>query len=243
MLIVNADDLGRSITATNAAITCYRAGRISSTSAMVFMEDSERASRAALCTGLDVGLHVNFFEEFSSRSAPDELRKAQAQLRRFLTSSKYASIFFNPLLIRQFSFVFDAQLAEFNRLYGQPPSHLDGHHHMHLATNILVQGELPRGAKVRRSFTFHYGEKSWLNRCYRSAVNWSLKRRYRVTDHFFSLADHLTPERLQRVISLAGKSSVELMVHPQDPAEYTLLMSDAFAEALAHTRLARYNEL
>ncbi len=67
MLIVNADDLGRSKAATDAAMVCYAKGRITSTSAMVFMMDSERAAEAASGAGLDVGLHVNFSEDVLGR--------------------------------------------------------------------------------------------------------------------------------------------------------------------------------
>ena len=48
MLIINADDFGRSVGETNAALECYIAGRITSVSAMVFMADSERAAELAL---------------------------------------------------------------------------------------------------------------------------------------------------------------------------------------------------
>jgi predicted glycoside hydrolase/deacetylase ChbG (UPF0249 family) len=37
MLIVNADDWGRSVAETDSALRCYQAGRITSVSAMVFM--------------------------------------------------------------------------------------------------------------------------------------------------------------------------------------------------------------
>lgn len=243
MLIVNADDLGRSKAETDVALLCHAKGRITSTSAMVFMKDSERASEAASGTGLDVGLHVNFSEEFSAGSIPKELREAHDQIRRFLTAHKYALLIFNPLLIRQFEFVFAAQLAEFNRLYGRAPSHLDGHQHLHLATNMLVQGVLPGGAKVRRNFSFHRQEKSFVNRWYRRAVDQSLIRRHRVTDYFFSLSDHLAPDRFERVICLAREADVELMVHPQRQAEYAFLMSDAYVEALSRVRLAGYDAL
>lgn len=243
MLIVNADDLGRSKAATDAAMVCYAKGRITSTSAMVFMKDSERASEVASGAGVDVGLHVNFSEKFSAGFVPEQLRKAHDQIRRFLSANKYALLIFNPLLIRQFEFVFAAQLAEFNRLYSRPPSHLDGHQHLHLATNMLVQRVLPTGAKVRRSFSFRHGERSFMNRWYRSAVDRSLTRRHRVTDYFFSLSDHLAPERLERVISLAREADVELMVHPQRPAEYAFLMSDMYVETLSQVRLAGYDAL
>jgi len=60
MLIINADDWGRSRTETDAALQCYEKGRITSASAMVFMEDSERAADIAKENQVDVGLHLNF---------------------------------------------------------------------------------------------------------------------------------------------------------------------------------------
>ena len=242
MLIVNADDLGRCKAATDAVTSCYANGRVTSASAMVFMENSERAA-AALGGGLDVGLHVNFSEQFSAKLVPDLVRLEHDRIRRFLGVNRYALLMFNPLLVRQFELVFAAQLAEFVRLYGREPSHFDGHQHLHLATNMLVQRILPLGAKVRRSFSFRHGEKSFVNRWYRSAVDRSLKRRHRVTDYFYSLSDYLTPDRLQPVIALAEQSDVELMVHPQRPTEYAFLMSDAYFEALSHVRLAGYASL
>ena len=59
MLIINADDWGRAVAETDAALRCYRAGRITSVSAMVFMHDSERAATLAKQEDLDAGLHLN----------------------------------------------------------------------------------------------------------------------------------------------------------------------------------------
>ncbi len=50
--------------------------------------------------------------------------------------------------------VFAAQFEEFTRLYGRVPSRLDGHQHMHLCTNMLVDGLYPAGARVRRNLSF-----------------------------------------------------------------------------------------
>jgi predicted glycoside hydrolase/deacetylase ChbG (UPF0249 family) len=55
MIIVNADDWGRSPLETDAALACYRDERITSVSAMVFMEDSVRASELAKEAGIDPG--------------------------------------------------------------------------------------------------------------------------------------------------------------------------------------------
>src|SRR4051812_42150594 len=145
MLIVNADDLGRARAATDNILATFSRGRISSTSAMVFMEDSARAAELALASGIDVGLHINFSEEFTAEGVPAKLRAQHDRIRRFLKSSKYALLFYHPFLRRQFRGVYEAQHAEFVRLYRREPSHLDGHQHMHLASNVLIQRVLPGG--------------------------------------------------------------------------------------------------
>ncbi|HET6489004.1 MAG TPA: ChbG/HpnK family deacetylase, partial [Syntrophales bacterium] len=65
MLIVNADDWGRNRVATDRSLELHRNGRITAVSAMVFMEDSERAAELARMNGLDVGLHLNFTTPFN----------------------------------------------------------------------------------------------------------------------------------------------------------------------------------
>src|SRR5258708_29847218 len=180
MLIVNADDLGRSKSATDNALSCYARQRITSTSAMVFMEDSERAAELILKSGIDVGLHLNFSEGFTGGSVPERLYHSQAHICRFLRTSRYSLLFYNPLLRQQFRDVFQAQYSEFVRLYGCTPSHLDGHHHMHLASNMLIDEIMPSGAKVLRSFSFRHGERTFANRLYRARVARWLGRPYRL---------------------------------------------------------------
>jgi len=243
MLIINADDLGRQQAATDNTLFCYAKHRLTSTSAMVFMADSERAAELALAAGIDVGLHLNLSEDFTAAVVPPRLRDCHERVRRFLTASKYALLFYHPLLRAQFRYEFAAQYEEFLRLYHRPPSHLDGHQHLHLASNMLLQGIFPRGTKVRRSFSFQPGEKSLLNRGYRKIVDHHLAQRHRLTDYFFALSQNLPGDRLARIFALARTANVELMTHPQLPAEYDLLMSDAYGQAIAQTRLAGFDEL
>jgi predicted glycoside hydrolase/deacetylase ChbG (UPF0249 family) len=243
MLIVNADDLGRFKTATDRALSCYAKTRITSTSAMVFMADSERAAELALAARIDVGLHINLSERFTAGFVQPRLQACHGRICRFLNATKYSLLLYHPFLCDEFHCVFEMQLAEFHRLYHRAPSHLDGHQHMHLATNMLMQHILPEGTKVRRSFSFRPGEKSFANRWYRAAVDRCLARRHRTTDYFFALAQHLTPDQLRRVVILANAADVELMTHPQLPGEYNLLMSDGYAEVVSQVHLAGYDAL
>lgn len=233
MLIVNADDLGRCRDDTDSALDCHRGGRITSASAMVFMDDSERAAAAARDAGLSVGLHLNLSESFSAPRVAPDVRSSHERVCRFLRRSKYALIMYHPLLAQDFARVVTAQFEEFRRLYGCEPGHVDGHQHMHLCSNVLLQKLLPGGARVRRSFSFQRGEKSSLNRWYRTRVDRALAARHRLTDHFFSLSQQMQGSRVEALGALAERSDVELMVHPAWPHERAYLMSDAFAALLA----------
>jgi predicted glycoside hydrolase/deacetylase ChbG (UPF0249 family) len=243
MMIVNADDVGRSDSETDAALSCYEMGRITSGSAMVFMADSERAAGLAKRTGLDMGLHLNLDESFTSPCTPLELRKQHESIARFLRRGKHALLLYNPFLRDEFRAVYHAQEEEFIRLYGKPPSHIDGHRHMHLCTNMLIDTVIPAGHRVRRSFTFSRGEKGRLNRAYRGLVDRWLQRRYLLTDYFFSFGQCLQTKKLDSVIELSKFAKVELMTHPQDVREWAFLNSDDYLEMLGDVQKDSYAQI
>jgi predicted glycoside hydrolase/deacetylase ChbG (UPF0249 family) len=243
MLIVNADDWGRSISETNSALECVAAGRVTSVTAMVFMADSERAAGVAREAGVPVGLHLNLCEDYSADKVPADVVAAQSRVLRFLNSRKYSLLLYHPGLRRPFAQVYRDQVAEFQRLYGQPPTHVDGHRHKHLSTNVLIGDVIPRGHKIRRGFFFWPGEKSFLNRAYRRIVDWRVAQRYVTTDYFFSLAQCYEEERLERVLALAEGSNVEIMCHPANRAERALLLGDDFGRRLARLNLGSYRQV
>jgi chitin disaccharide deacetylase len=243
MLIINADDWGGWKNATDAALACFKRGRITSVSAMVFMEDSERAAILAKEAGVDVGLHINLNQDFSATYCAERIKETHRRVKAFLKSSKYSQILYNPLLRRWFRDDFQAQLQDFVRLYGRQPSHFDGHQHMHLCSNMLLDRVIPRGQKVRRSFSFWPGEKSRLNRAYREYVDRRIKRLNRTTDYFFSLGQCLNFRRLDRVAELSRNSSVELMTHPEEPKELEYLCSEAYLELFDGVQRSSYEAL
>lgn len=240
MLIINADDWGRSIAETDAALTCYREGRITSVSAMVFMADSERAAELANANGLAVGLHLNFSEPFTDDKCPESLRDCHNRIVRFLKRHKYAQILYNPSLRKEFAYSYHTQSEEFLRLFGRAPSHIDGHHHMHLCANLLLSDIIPAGIRMRRSFSFWPGEKSWFNRMYRALIDCWLQRRYRLPDYFFDLTQSIRGGEMARVMELARSSKVELMAHPIISAESDYLMGDQFRSMLDRLNTASY---
>ena len=243
MIIINADDWGRSRPETDAAMACYERGRITSASAMIFMEDSVRAAQIARDRGMDVGLHLNLSEKFSGEIPGGTLAERHDRIARFLGSHKYALLLYHPTLGRDLQYVYRAQVDAFTVLYGRPPSHIDGHQHLHLCTNMLLDGIIADGEKVRRSFHFWPGERSLANRAYRRAVDRLLARRYRITDYFFALSQCMQQQRLARVLDAAQTSMVEIMTHPATAGENAFLMSDAFLASLGSLEMGTFASL
>lgn len=232
MLIINADDWGRNRAATDRSLQCLHEGRITAASAMVFMEDSVRAAELALANGLDVGLHLNFTLPFTGIVRDLQLVERHKRIAHFLKPQGFRRIVFHPTLSNDFMYVYRRQVEEYERLYGYPPSRIDGHHHMHICANMLISRIIPHGIRIRRNHSFFSGEKSLSNRCYRAAVDAWLRRRYLCTDYFFRLLPLSPADRIRRIAGLARLSAVELAVHPEMPVEYDFLMSDDFEGCL-----------
>ena len=240
LLIVNADDWGRDRRTTEMTLDCVLRGAVSSVSAMVFMEDSERAADLAREGGVDAGLHLNFTTPFSAAGCPARLAERQQKLARYLRGHRLAQVVFHPGLVRSFEYVAAAQFDEFQRLYGIAPDRVDGHHHMHLCANVLLQRLLPRGTLVRRNFSFQPGEKGIWNRAYRKIVDSMLIRRHRVVDFLLPLAP-VEAARLQRIFSLARRFVVEVETHPVLDEEYRILASGRLCRQCGDVRLAPHS--
>lgn len=233
MLIINADDWGRSAAETDAALACHRERRITSVSAMVFMADSGRAAELALGSRVDAGLHLNFSEPFSADGVSPPLRGHHERIVSVLRAGRISQNIYHPLLRRSFDYVYQAQAEEFARRYGGPPSHVDGHQHMHLCANLLLASPIPRGRRVRRSFSFRPAERWGIARkLYRLVVDWQLARRFCLTDFFFDLSLSLRDHDLTRVTTLAKTRSVELMTHPVRPHEFKYLLGAEYPEQI-----------
>src|SRR5687768_7164006 len=171
MLIVNADDWGRTQAETDAALSCFLAGRVTSVTAMTFMADSERAAGIALKNGIPVGLHLNFTEALTAESIDAEVVSDHRKVAMRLSRSRYSVVVPMPFLRPGLERVFNCQLGEFVRLYGKPPTHFDGHQHFHLCSSMLLAAPIPKGERVRRTFSFTRSEKGMANWLYRRALD------------------------------------------------------------------------
>ena len=245
MLIINADDLGRSVTATDNSLSCYREGRVSSATAMVFMVDSERAAESALAVGIQTGLHLNLDLPFDGPGTPNRLLEHQSRTAKYFHrwGVKWSQVIYNPLLRNDFDYLFRAQYEEYVRLFGKEPIQIDGHHHRHLCMNMLVDHVMPSGLGVRRSFTFEPGERGLINRTFRRLTDSWLIHHYYLTDAFYGIKPIEDDCRLARIVSRARNSVVEIMVHPALAEQYEYLMSAKFRDLIRDVPKGNYRTL
>lgn len=243
MLIITADDYGKTRHATDSILKCFSRGRITSASAMVFMEDSERAASLALKTGLEVGLHLNFTLPFSACNIPLKLRKQQNRVSSYLTKHKLFQAVYNPFLTDSFNFLFMSQQEEFIRLYGRFPVHYNGHHHMHLCANVLGSQMIPNGVRVRTTFTFDSGEKNVFNVLYRHILDIWISRCFLSTDCFFSVAPVQNHKRLQNIINRAARENIEIEVHPENVEEFEFLLGDKYENLVDSVHRGGFRDL
>jgi hypothetical protein len=145
--------------------------------------------------------------------------------------------------MRSFKYLVAAQIDEFWRIYGTEPARLDGHHHMHLCANVVLQRLLPLGTMVRRNFSFEPGERGLANRLYRRTSDLILSRRHVLADFFFSLVPLEPAERLNRIYSLARNFVVELETHPVQLEEYRYLAEGEIFRQIGETWIARCSAL
>jgi predicted glycoside hydrolase/deacetylase ChbG (UPF0249 family) len=245
LLIVNADDLGYDAETSDAILASFSVGAITSATAMVFMEDSERAAPLALHSGLPTGLHLNLLEPFSGDVASETVRADhEAVCRHFASGAR--RWFYDPRIREPLARTIRHQLEEFMRLYDRPPTHFDGHQHMHLSLNVLLEPGPLAGLPARRSFSFARGQKSMPNRAWRGATSALIRRRFGSTRRFHSIRD-LAPELggagLEGALASARATSVEVMTHPGWGDEFELLRSDRWREALDGLPLGSYADL
>jgi predicted glycoside hydrolase/deacetylase ChbG (UPF0249 family) len=224
LLLINADDWGRDRETTDRTLDCVRGGSVSSVSAMVFMNDSDRAAAMSREHQIDAGLHLNLTTPFTAGHCSARLRESQEKTVRYLLRYRLAQVLFHPGLTNEFEYVVKSQLDEFSRLYGTAPSRIDGHHHMHLCANVLSQGLLPQGTIIRRNFSFEAGEKSVWNRLYRRWVDGRLAKQHRLTDYFYSLTPLEPRSRVETIFLRSRDNVVEVEVHPVNKDEYQFLM-------------------
>lgn len=134
LLVVNADDFGLSPGVNRGIIQAHEQGILTSASLMVRPAAAIEAAEYAKATpALSVGLHIDLAEWVYRDDAwttvyqivpPDDAAAVEREVRR--------------------------QLAEFIRLTGRPPTHIDSHQHLHrqqpargIVTSLAAELRIP----------------------------------------------------------------------------------------------------
>jgi predicted glycoside hydrolase/deacetylase ChbG (UPF0249 family) len=246
LLIINADDWGYDLSTTEAIDECFRAGSITSTSAMVHMSDSARAATLAASTERPVGLHLNLTETFTDPGCPAEVRARQQRLVRHFAGPRWRMWGLNLRLFTQIEQSIADQLDAFRNLYGREPTHIDGHEHVHQSLAAMFARSMPSGTSMRPSFTFLPGEKSTFNRLARMFVNRLMRVRFRSPRYLFDLCElhpALGGAGLERKLDLSNAAAVEVMTHPAEAAERAILMDESWVSLLRGRPLGGYPDL
>lgn len=247
LLIVNADDWGHDRATTDAIADCYRQRRISSASAMVFMEDSERAARVASELELPTGLHLNLTEPFSAESVPQPVRQRQlGAVRVFrVPQRRLRRWVYDPTIQSRTIAWINDQVTEYTTLYRIEPRHVDGHQHVHVSPNVALSRALPDGASLRNFVDFP-GAEQVPRLALRSLRRRMLSMHRRSTAFFYDLrALHpiLGGQHIDDVLRVSRSRPVELMVHPGRPEELELLLSESWRRTVERHALGTYDQL
>jgi predicted glycoside hydrolase/deacetylase ChbG (UPF0249 family) len=237
MLIVNADDYGARTSATNAICEAFDAGAITSTSGMVWMDDSIRAASFAAERGLPVGLHLNLTLPFAARDAPLDVRQRQQRLTEVFTKDGWWEDSVRRPDRELLRDAISDQLDRFSEQFGRP-THIDGHHHVHLHEAVMEL--LPQAFPVRTVPR----APEWAN-ARLSQRERRLRRRFRTPDlalPFEKLHPACGGMGLD-VLDYARDVCVEVMTHPQQRVELDALMGSEWRATLAALPLGCYLDL
>lgn len=243
LLIVNADDFGWNRDATDLTLECFAAGRITSTTALMHMEDSDRAAPLAQAAGLPTGLHLNLTDPFTDPAAPTPVRERQAEACRAFADLRLRSWTYDPRIQRLLDDAIRDQLERFRELFEAEPTHVDGHNHVQVCPNVALSRVL-RGMKMRNAHWSWPAVRSAMGRA-RAARRALTARSHLTTRYFLDVSElhRMPPEALAGRVGLSRETSVEVMCHPGFDHELEALRSDAWGEAIAPLPLGSYREL
>ncbi len=184
VLIVNADDFGRSHTINRGVALAHENGIVTSASAMVrWPAADEAADLARAHPMLSIGLHVDLCEWRYRDGEWEVVYEVASGDHRAVTSEV------------------EAQLTRFVSLFGREPTHLDSHQHMHReepVRSILVEAGRRVGIPVRDCTP---------GIVYRGDF-------YGQSAQGEQLPDAITVESLLRVLSTLPSGVTELGCHP-----------------------------
>jgi hypothetical protein len=222
-LIVNADDLGRTVGINRGVVEAHRRGIVTSATVMVNYPGALAvAAIARENPGLGLGLHVQLTGGPSS--LPPERLRSMVDAEGRLPSKPEGLRDPDPAEVLAEA---RAQLARFQEILGRLPTHFDSHHHSHRTTAVL-EAVLTLGKETRRPV-----------RNASPAMGERLRREgIKTTDRFLEdfFGEDATLEKLLLILDRLGTGSAELMCHPA-VVDDELRASSGYAEPRARELL------
>jgi predicted glycoside hydrolase/deacetylase ChbG (UPF0249 family) len=244
LLIVNADDWGGTAAATDRIAECFAAGAITSASAMMWMDDADRAASLDSRQRPPLGLHLNVVQPFDGPDVPPAVRDRQARVCDALTrSSRFRRAGFDPRLLAIVRRCVGDQLQRFAELYGRRPTHIDGHEHGHLQPTVLAV--LPRDLPIRAPKDVR-PPGALPVRLAREARRRLLRARFRTPRAMYAIENvhpRLGGTGWEAVVERARREPVEVMVHPEHDGERELLLSPGWGADVAGLSLGTFADL
>jgi hypothetical protein len=199
LLIVNADDFGLAAGVSAGILAAHRVGIVTSTTALVNRPIPGDQVRAALDSGIGIGLHVNL-----TLGAPvTRARSLVDGAGRFIRDARHAAA---RAEVREVEGEVEAQIDRFAVLFGRRPTHLDTHHHIGLlppVREVVLAWAARLGVPVRSQ----------------NAVARSMARSAGLAtpDHFFGESGpgpYWTPARTMGHLGRLPPGVSEFMTHP-----------------------------
>jgi predicted glycoside hydrolase/deacetylase ChbG (UPF0249 family) len=237
VLIVNADDFGASTGATDPVIELQALGVVTSASALVRMRDSARAATLAREHELPVGLHLNLTLPFDGPDGSSAARERQRRLTEVFGAESWRTQLRVGPYSDPLADAIEDQLECFREAFGEP-THLDGHHHVHVHPAVLEH--LPRELPIRPILSIPSRADAKP-----SARERDLRRQFACPELCFAF-EHVHPslggDGLQ-ALDRAGRGALEVMVHPQQERERAALLSVEWRSALSALKLGSYAQL
>jgi chitin disaccharide deacetylase len=253
LLIVNADDWGGSEATTDAILETFRAGRVTSTSGMVYMEDSDRAAAAAREARIPVGLHLNLTQPFSDPATPEKVLDRQRRLAGSLAgegsdrqpgTAKLRRWLYDPGLRAEVDRAVADQIERFEALYGRPPTHFDGHNYVDVCPNVFLSRAIPAGSRMRNSLNRFPLERTPMAvaRTLRQGLR---SKRFASPRYVLHITELQLPANgpIDPRLELAKAVPIEVMGHPDNQAEHEILMSARWGECLGEFDLGSFADL
>jgi len=201
-LVVTADDFGLSPGVVEGIVEAHELGIVTSTSLMVNAPAAEAAfAEARRLPSLATGLH--FVLTFGRPVGPSEpLSRLLDEDGGFRKNGSGAHEPARPDEVRE---ELRAQLRTFEKGVGRPPTHVDGHHHVHLHPGILRVAieEAGRLGIPLRSTGRAVRERLRLER---------IRTCDRFVDDFYG--DDVSEARLLSILESIAEGTSELMCHP-----------------------------